>query len=148
MVQALKVALLTRKLQGVVAASIKEKKKRLVFVLKKGEEVTLDALIGVVGSRACTFKDKYNNKNINILVDIGCDITCVASRIVPRNEWYKVHNLQVQGFNEGLVKCLTKTDITWEMGEIKTGSKTAWILPTLAYDLIVGTDWLVEQSMY
>jgi hypothetical protein len=95
MVQALKTSLLTRKPQGVVAVSIKEEEKKLVFVLKKGEEVTLDALTGVVSSRACIFKSKYNNKNINILVDTRCDITCVASRIVSRNEWYKVHNLQV-----------------------------------------------------
>jgi hypothetical protein len=79
----------------VVTASIKEEEKRLVFVLKEGEEVILDALVGIVSSHVCTFKDKYNNKDINILVDTGCDITCVASHIVSHNEWYKVHNLQV-----------------------------------------------------
>jgi hypothetical protein len=68
MVQALKAAPLTREPQSVVAASIKEKEKRLVFVLKKGEKITLDALTGVVDSCACTFKNKYNNKILIFLL--------------------------------------------------------------------------------
>jgi hypothetical protein len=55
------------------------------------------------GARAITVKGVFRGKSVNILVNTGCDIVCVSSRIAPRNEWKKMHGLQVHGFNEELV---------------------------------------------
>jgi hypothetical protein len=52
----------------------------------------------------------------------------------------------VRGFNGGTVKCPAKIDIGWEMGNITTAWKDAWVLPTMAYDIIIGTDWMQKHD--
>jgi hypothetical protein len=37
-------------------------------------------------------------------------------------------------------------DIHWEMGKISTAWDNAWILPAMAYDVIVGTDWMEKHN--
>ena len=54
--------------------------------------------------------------------------------------------MKVRGFNGGLVNCVAKAELEWEMEEIKTKMGGAWVLPTMAYDIIVGTDWIEANN--
>jgi hypothetical protein len=48
-------------------------------------------------------KNTFREKEVNILVDTGCDIIYVSSRFAPRSEWKKMHDFQVREFNGELV---------------------------------------------
>jgi hypothetical protein len=74
-------------------------------------------------------------------MDTGCNIVCISSRIASRSKWKKMHGFQVRGFNGGLVQCPAKID-KWEIGQIKTDWKDAWILSCIFYNIIIGMDWL------
>jgi hypothetical protein len=102
----------------------------------------LKQILRAAGSRAISVKGTFCGKPVNILVNMGYDIVCVSSRIAPRKEWKKVHNLKVHRFNGGIVNCPVKTDIDWNMGGITTAWKNAWVLPTMSYTIIISTDWM------
>jgi hypothetical protein len=118
---------------------------KAAFILENGTETKLVDVLSA-GARAITVKGTFRGKKVNILVDTGCDIVCISSRIAPRSEWKKMHDLQVRGFNGGLVRCPAKIDVEWEMGQIRTGWKDAWVLPCMSYDIIIGTDWLSANA--
>jgi hypothetical protein len=83
----------------------------MIFTMKDDMSRNLQDIFSVAGYRATTVKRTFYGKPVNILVDTGCDIVCVLSRITLRSEWKKVTNLKVRGFNGGIVNCLAKTDI-------------------------------------
>lgn len=118
-----------------------------VFTMEDGTQQGLAEILGTAGARAVTVKGTFHGRPINILVDTGCDIVCVSSRIAPRSKWKKVHgDLRVQGFNGGIVKCPVKADINWKMGNISSTWKNAWVLPAMSYDIIIGTDWMERHD--
>ena len=108
--------------------------------------MTLPQVLSAAGERAITVKGTFQGKTINILVETGCDIVCISSRIAPRISWKKVHGLKVRGFNGGIVNCPAKCDIEWSMGDIATQWKNAWVLPTMAYDIIIRMDWMTKHN--
>jgi hypothetical protein len=57
-----------------------------IFTLEDGTEKSLADILSAAGDRAITVKGTFRGKVINILVDTGCDIVCVSSRIAPRKE--------------------------------------------------------------
>jgi hypothetical protein len=40
------------------------------------------------------------------------------------------------------VNCPAKADIAWSMSDITSEWKNAWVLPCMAYDIIIDTDWM------
>jgi hypothetical protein len=87
-----------------------------IFTLEDRSEHDLKDILSVTGNRASSIKSTFHDKPINILVNTGCDIVCVSSRIALCNEWKKVHDLKVRGFNRGIINCPAKADIEWKMG--------------------------------
>jgi hypothetical protein len=59
---------------------------REVFTMEDGTQRKIGDLQSVAGARAITVKDTYKGKPINILVDTGCDIVCVTTRLIPPEE--------------------------------------------------------------
>jgi Retroviral aspartyl protease len=115
---------------------------RAIFTLEDGSEYDLKDILSVTRNHTSSVKDTFHGKPINILVNTGCDIVCVSSHITPHNEWKKVHDLKVHGFNGGIINCPAKADIEWKMGNISSTWKNVWVLPAMAYDIIIGTDWI------
>jgi Zinc knuckle len=113
-----------------------------IFTLEDGSEHDLKDILSVIGNHAISVKSTFHGKPINILVDTGCDIVCVSSCIALCNEWKKVHDLKVHGFNGRIVNYLAKTNIEWKMGDISSTWKNAWVLPAMTYDIIISTDWI------
>ena len=102
------------------------------IAIKDSTETQLMNMVNMAGKRAITVEGYFRDKPINILVDTGCDIVCVSSQLMPRNEWKKVHKkLIVCGFNGNPVQCSAKVDLDWKMGDIKSGWKNAWVLPDM-----------------
>jgi hypothetical protein len=58
---------------------------KAAFVLENGTETKLVDVLSA-GARAITVKSIFWGKKVNILVDTGCDIVCISSRIAPRSE--------------------------------------------------------------
>jgi hypothetical protein len=114
---------------------------RAVFTMKNGSKQDLKDILSVMENRVISIKSTFHNKLINILIDTKCDIIYVSSRITLHNEWKKVHNLKMHGFNREIIKCLTKANIKWKMDDISSIWKNAWILPTMTYD-IINTNWI------
>jgi hypothetical protein len=93
-----------------------------LFMMEDGSQHNLKHILSAAGSRVISIKGTFRGKPVNILVDTGCDIVCVSSRMALKKEWKKVHNLKVRRFNGGIVNCPAKADIDWNMG----GITTAW----------------------
>jgi hypothetical protein len=121
---------------------------RTIFVLKDRLVHGLQNILSVAENRAITVKRTFCGKPINILVDTGCDIICISCRIALRSEWKKVHNLQVHGFNKDIINCLAKVDIDWKMDGISVTWKDTWVLPTMAYDIIIDTNWMQKHDSH
>jgi hypothetical protein len=115
---------------------------RAIFTLEDGSEHDLKDILSVTENHASSIKNTFRGKPINILVNTECDIVCVSSRIALHNEWKKMHDLKVCSFNGGIVNCPTKADIEWKMGDISSTWKNMWVLPAMAYDIIISTNWM------
>jgi hypothetical protein len=119
-----------------------------LFTMEDRSQHDLKHILNAAGSRAISIKSTFCGKPVNILVDTGCDIVCVSSRIAPRKEWKKVHNLRVCRFNGEIVNYPAKADIDWNIGGITTAWKNTWVLPAMSYDIIIGTDWMEVHDLY
>jgi Reverse transcriptase (RNA-dependent DNA polymerase)/RNase H-like domain found in reverse transcriptase/Aspartyl protease len=105
-----------------------------------------EQILSMARNQAISVQGMFQEKVVTILVDTGCNIMCISSHIASRNEWKKVHgDLKVRGFNGGLVKCPAKMDLEWEMGDISSSWKDAWVLPAMSYNIIIGTDWMEKH---
>jgi hypothetical protein len=61
--------------------TILSKEVRTIFILKDGSVHGLQDILSIVENRAITVKRMFRGKPINILVDTGCDIIYISSRI-------------------------------------------------------------------
>jgi hypothetical protein len=59
---------------------------KTIFTMEDGLEHNLKDILNVTGNHAISVKDTFHGKPINILIDIGCDIVCVSSRIALYNK--------------------------------------------------------------
>jgi len=87
--------------------------------MEDGSQKKIANLRSVAGARAITVKGTFRKKQVNILVDTGCNIVCISSRLVLRSEWKMRRDLKVRGFNGRIVPCPGKAAITWKMRQIK-----------------------------
>jgi len=56
------------------------------IAIKDSTETQLMNMVNMAGKQAITVEGYFRDKSINILVDTGCDIVCVSSQLMPRNE--------------------------------------------------------------
>jgi Retroviral aspartyl protease len=118
----------------------------VIFTIENGSEHDLKDILSVTGNYTISVKSTFHDKPVNILVDIGCDIVCVSSHITPHNEWKKMHDLKIRGFNRRIIKCPAKVDIEWKMGDISSTWKNMWVLPAMTYNIIISTDWMEKWN--
>jgi hypothetical protein len=57
-----------------------------LFTMEDGSQHDLKHILNAVGSRVISVKGTFYSKSVNILVDTGCDIVCISSRITPRKK--------------------------------------------------------------